>query len=320
MKKHCSHAKPAEQKNTSIITGFSVYLAIDITALFIILGILSYSTVKKGSVQSFSSTMSGILPVYANTVDSLNQQFINEMNPYTKSYFVAVGDTEGIVNWIRQNSARRSADFESIFFCGLDKIAHTDDGKDIDISDRAYFNEIMQEKTDFYISNQMLSKADNTPVYQVCVAAYNTGRKKIGFFAGSVTLAKLQEYTENIKVGTNGYLAVFDGNGICIAHRDKTKVLTNMNNSTDQKKLAVIKRMIHRESGAGQLSDGSYAFFEPIKDTLWSIAAVLPAAEVNATANSLGKTLVVLFLLFIIILIVIAAGLTAQSIMKSASL
>jgi len=94
---------------------------------------------------------------------------------------------------------------------------------------------------------------------------------------------------------------------MCIAHRDKSNVLTNMNDSTDRGKRAVIKRMMKKESGAGHLSDGSYAFFEPIKDTSWSIAAVLTATEVNATANSLGKTMVVLFLICIIILIFITA-------------
>lgn len=307
MKEHSSGVRTAGQKRRSIITEFSVWLGIEIAALFVILSILSYLTVKKGSVKSFSSTMSGILPVYSDTVDSWNQQLIGEMNAYTKSYFVAVGDTDGLINWLRQNKQRRSSSFITISFCGTDKTAHTDDGQDFNISDRPYYKEMMKDETDFYISNMTQSETDKTPVYQVCVAAYNTHHEKIGFFSGSVSFAKLQEYTKTIKVGSNGNLGIFDGNGICIAHHDKASYMTDMNKSTDHGWRTVIKKMMKKESGAGQLADGSYAFFEPIKNTSWSMAAVLPAVEVNATANSLGKTMIVLFLLSIIILIILAA-------------
>jgi methyl-accepting chemotaxis protein len=307
MNNHSSGGMPADKKRKSIIAEFSIWIGVEIAALFIVLGVLSWLTVKKGSVQSFSGTMSGILPVYADTVDSWNQQLVSEMNLYTKSYFVAVGDTDGLVNWIRQNRRRRSDSFTSVAFCGTDKTAHTDDNQDFDISDRSYYKEMMKDKTDFYISNMIQTGTDKTPVYEVCVAAYNTHHEKIGFFTGSVPFTKLQEYAESSKAGNSGKLGIFDGNGICLAYNIKEKLMTNMNDSTDQRWRSTIKKMMKKESGAEKLSDGSYAFFEPVKNTPWSIAAVLTASEVNATANALGRMMVVLFLLCIVILIIITA-------------
>ena len=307
MKEHSSGVTPADKKRKSIIAEFSIWLGFEITALFIILGLLSYFTVKKGSVQSFSSTMAGVLPVYADTVDSWNQQLINEMNMYTKSYFVAVGDTDGLINWVRQNRQRRSTSFTGVAFCGTDETAHTDDGQNFNISDRTYYKEMMKDKTAFYISDMIQTETDKTPVYEVCVAAYNTHHEKIGFFTGSVTFAKMQEYAKNIKVGNNGKLGIFDGNGICLAYHNQNKLMTNMNESTDQGWRTTIKKMMKKESGTGKLSDGSYAFFEPVKNTPWAMAAVLTASEVNATANDLGRTMIILFLLCIVILIIITA-------------
>ncbi|MFA6856906.1 MAG: methyl-accepting chemotaxis protein, partial [Treponema sp.] len=268
---------------------------------------------------SISNNISGMVPVYADAIDSWNQQFIREIHLYTESDFVKNGDIEGVVNWIRKNTDRRSTDFTSILFCHMDGLSQSDSGQDIDLSDRTYVKAMTKEGKDFFISNPVKSRLDNSLIYQICVAAYDKNHKKIGFFAGVVTLVHLQEIVETVKVGTGGYLTIIDGDGICLAAPSTDLIMKNMNESTDPGIRAAVKRMIKRESGTENVINSkgkkAYGFFGPIKNTSWALVAVVPESEVTQTAAELGKTLAILCFIFVVILILITA-LTAWNVIK----
>ena len=311
MKHFSSEKKTVEKKRKSIIVQFSVRLGIIITVMLIALGVLSYLSVAKGSEKSLSNNIKGMVPVYADTIDLWNQQFIREMHLYTESDSVKNGDIEAIVVWIRKNMDRRSSDFSSVFFCDMKGMSRSDSGQDVDLSDRDYVKAMLQEGTDLFISDPVKSRLDDTLIYIVCSAAYDSNHKRLGFFAGVVTLEHLQEIVETIKVGTNGYLSIIGGSGICLADPDKDLVMKDLNKSPDQGILKALKKMKNRESGTefvvNSAGDKAYGFFGPIKNTSWSIVAVVPEKEVNATAAELGKTLAILCVVFVFILILITA-------------
>lgn len=299
--------KTPERKRRSLIAQFSVQLGIFITVLFTILGFLSYYLVAKGSVQSISESMSATVPVYANTIDSWNQQLIRELYLYTRSDFIYNDDIAGAVDWIRQNRARRPSEFSGIFFCGLDGITRNELGTDSDSSDVDFVKVMLRNGIDFYISNPQKSPVDQSFIYMVCAAAYDKDNKKTGFFGGVVSFEKLQYFITTMKLGQKGYLELINGNGICIAHPDNQKIMKDMNESTDPQERAAVKMMTGREAGSAALENDTYMFFAPVQNTSWSVAAVLPESEINATANRLGKALVALFFVFIVVLIVITA-------------
>jgi methyl-accepting chemotaxis protein len=296
------------KKYKSIVFEFSAWLGFYITVLSIILGVLFYLTVKKTSAESFSGTVGNMIPVYADVMDSWNQQLIREMHLYTKADIVAGGNSKAIVDWMQQNRNLRSDDFNTVFFCDMNGIAHDDRGSEsVNMSDQAFVKAMQQEKTEFYVSDPVKAMVDNTLVYQVCVAAYDSRHKKVGFFGGVVLLNHLQDIVKSVKISTGGYLSIFDGTGVCMADPVKSNIMKNMNDSSDAGKRTAVKRMMNGESGVEQLENGSYMFFGPVINTHWSVSAVLPAFEVNATADRLGKMMIILFLLFIVTFVGVAA-------------
>jgi methyl-accepting chemotaxis protein len=311
--------KEKKGKRSSIIVQFSLRLGLAIAALFIILGILSYISVEKGSERSFTDNIKGMVPVYADSIDSWNQQFARDLRLYTQSDFVADGDIEGIVAWMRKNQNRCSSDFSSMFFCGMDGMSRSNSGQDIDLSDRDYVKAMTTGGKDFLVGDPVKSRLDNSFIYQVCVAAYDKNHTKLGFFCGIVTLSHLQEMVETVKVGKNGHLSIVDDNGICLAHADSSFIMKNLNESTDPGTRSIVKKMVKGETGTGTVvsvhGEKSYAFYGPVKNTSWSIMAVLAESEVKATAYSLGRTITILSVLFAALLIVITA-LTAWNVIK----
>jgi len=319
MESNSAKTSGARKKERSLIVQFCTRLGLAIIVLFTALGILSYSIVSSGSKKNTSNHISGMVPVYADTIDSWNQQMIREMHLYTQSDLVKNGDTAGIIAWLRKNTDRRSPDFSGVYFGTMDGTAYSDSGQTLDLSDRAYVQKIIKDGADIVISDPVKSRLDNTYIYQVAVTAYDAGNKKIGYFSGAVSLAHFQKVTETIKVGKNGYITILDGSGTSLADPDTKNIMKNMNDSSDPGIRAAVKRMTKGETGMQRLvntfGEPSYCYFGPIKHTSWSVAAILPDREINSTAVSLGKTLVMLCVIFVVILIVITA-LTAWNVIK----
>ncbi|MCK9171112.1 MAG: hypothetical protein M0P01_11925, partial [Treponema sp.] len=82
MEKNSSKTNTTGKKRKSIIAQFSMRLGLVIAVLFVALGVLSYISVAKGSEKSISNNISGMVPVYADAIDSWNQQFIREIHLY----------------------------------------------------------------------------------------------------------------------------------------------------------------------------------------------------------------------------------------------
>jgi methyl-accepting chemotaxis protein len=310
-------------KKKSLVFRFSIYLGFLILFLLCALCILSVRIVSTGAGTSYKQNVEVMVPAFTNSVGLWTQQFVHEVNVYVKADIVRHGTIDEIVTWLRSIQDRRLKDFYDVIFCGPDAIAHVDLGSDQPVSDRPYFKAIMQEGKDVYIGDPVVSKVSGKMVYQVCVAAYNADKKKIGFFAGIVTVDHLQEMVKELKIGQKGYMYVIDGAGSIIAHPDKDRMLKNLAHpdKDDEKVLRgfvpVTEAMIQGKSGSAIAYDARYGdvfvYYSPVSGTSWSAAAVVPLSQVNETAINLTKKITLGCLAVTIILILAAAAMIIYS-------
>ncbi len=298
-------------KPKSLIFQFALKQGILVLALFVIFGTFVVSTVSKGANRSYRETMEGMIPIFSNSVNLWTQQFIHEVHMYTESDIVKTGTADEIAAWLRSIADRRLKDFSSVFFCGPDGIAHSGLGSDIDISDRDYFKAIMQEGKDIYITDQSQSKLLNTMAFEVCVAAYNSRKEKIGFFAGVITTDHLQQMVIQTKIGKSGYLFIVDGKGTVMAHPDADTLQSDLTKSTSAGMPDIAKSMILGKSGEGYTRDNrhqeSAVFYAPVEGTSWSVAAMIPETQVERTAHVLANSIVIGCIVFGILFTAVSA-------------
>jgi methyl-accepting chemotaxis protein len=307
-----------EKRKRSLVIQFSLRMGLVILLLFSGFGYLSYVSVANGSKKSLSNTIMGMVPVYADLIDSWNKQFMSELHLYTQSDYVKNGDVEGIVSWIRTKQDRRSPSLSSVFFSGMDGISRSDSGADMNLADRDYIVAMTTGGKDQFISNPIQSRLDNSLIYQVCLAAYDKNNRKFGLFVGVVYLSHMQKIIESVHVGQKGYLTILDGNGVCVADINQSLLMKNFKDSEDPHTRRMVERTIKREAGVELITNAEgkemYAFFGPVPNTSWSIIANIPSSEVHATAAELGKILLTLCVLFVAILVALTAFIIWNSI------
>lgn len=74
-------------------------------------------------------------------------------------------------------------------------------GVTIDISNRDYFHDVMNpNNTTYVISEPLISRSDNEPIFVICYPMMNEKKEKTGFINGAVSLNKISEIAEGIDV------------------------------------------------------------------------------------------------------------------------
>jgi methyl-accepting chemotaxis protein len=192
------------------------------------------------------------------------------------------------------------------------------------VSDRAYFQAVMNGGKDYYIDAAVLSRDTGTPVINIAKAVKSTDGKVQRLVAVQIKLDKLSEIAAAIKVGKTGYGWIIDQTGLVIAHPTKEAVMkldtTNADKDGYKGLDALGKRMIASESGIGTYvrKDGVQmtTYYARVPNSPgWSLGLSLPTSEVNETTTSLISLLLIILGVGIALAIVISVFM-ANSIVK----
>ncbi len=119
-----------------------------------------------------------------------------------------------------------------------------------DRSNRWWFKQIMTDKKPF-ISKSYYSLSGNVPVTSAIIPIYNKN-ELTGIMGSDIRLDRLQEIVEEFSMGSS-FAYVIDGEGVVIAHPDKTKVAELYNYKS-------LEKMVLKRDASGNVvvdSDGN---------------------------------------------------------------
>lgn len=135
--------------------------------------------------------------------------------------------------------------------------------------------------------------------------------KVLGNLAGNIPISHVSQIVANTQLGKGSYAFALDSKGVPIAHPNK-KFLEGLNsflNSSNTALATISKSMVARQQGIQLMQlDGEWVYtaFAPLNGANWSIALVIPRANVEQELGPLNiLALVVGGLLIIAILVAI---------------
>lgn len=190
--------------------------------------------------------------------------------------------------------------------------------------DREFYRKIIAEKQDSFIGELHVSELTKRPVFVIAHKVVDSYGDVVGVFGATIALEKLSQMTSRIAMGQVGYGWIVDGNGLVLAHPDKSMVgQFNIlrSSQTGYKGLEELgSKMVKSQSGFGTIvsPDGKRLFlaFTPIPDTpSWTLGLAIPESELFARANRM--IMMVLIVLAVIVgAVVIVSFIVGQSISK----
>jgi sigma-B regulation protein RsbU (phosphoserine phosphatase) len=162
-----------------------------------------------------------------------------------------------------------------------------------DPREREWYKTAKQTRTSGW-TNVMIDAVSNKPMITFFRPIYDNDRKLIGVVGADVTIETINQKIINTQVGKNGYAFLVDSHGSIIAHPgmqiknkkwDETLEMESLLQTKNQDLFKMVGEMITGNSGVNRMElEGSekYIAYAPITRTGWSIAVVMPVAEIVA--------------------------------------
>ncbi|MDD3852187.1 MAG: methyl-accepting chemotaxis protein [Syntrophomonadaceae bacterium] len=184
-------------------------------------------------------------------------------------------------------------------------------GKTVNISDRDYFQQAMQGKTN--LSEPLINKTDQSISILAAAPICNHQRQVVGVLTAVRNATALSDITNQIKYEQTGYAYMLNREGNVIAHPNQELVLEQANFIKESKtkseyvQLAeVLTRMTNGEEGFGEYyfsvsKQNVMMGFAPVGDTGWSIAVAAPREEVLSSLNTMKLTMTAVAIVFILL-------------------
>ncbi len=182
----------------------SVFL-ICIMAAFIPLLLILNTRVKSLNVEQTKVQTMELINSKSTEIGFWLFQRISEVKIIHEFAFKDSYDPESLRPYLtRLNSSlsNQYGNLHEIFAVGtIDGKGWVNDNITIDISNRDYFHQVMAEGNENYvISEPLISRSDNQPIFIICYPLMNNQKVKTGFINGAVSLNKITEIASGIKV------------------------------------------------------------------------------------------------------------------------
>lgn len=296
-------------KAKSLKTKMVLYFVIMITIILAVMGAVITMNVR-GSVTTLNEDLTEqVVLARAGEIGQYIEGLVYEATQWSSNDVMLLGNMWIIGSDLEKKQDGLRSDFEMTFFADPQGNATTSLGSEMNISDRAYFDEIINGGKEYVISNPLVSKATGETIFVIAhVVKNDVSGRLIGLFGVTVKLETLNHVLDNIKIGENGHPWIIDNTGLIIAHPDESyRMVLSMDNSAESgfKGLKEVgDKMLAGEEGIGQYTDTTgekvYASYAPIPNTPgWAIAYSLPETDMMSAVNSMVMMIIVIVLLSI---------------------
>ena len=173
-----------------------------------------------------------------------------------------------------------------------------------DIQNREYFRSIMAGGPS-QITPPLISRTTGVPTIFMVSPIVDDRNTPQGLIGAGISLEYIQQIAEELKAGETGYGFIIAQDGTYIYHPRKEFILRkSMTELDDPTGHELSKKMVSGESGMFRYTEAGIsmiAFYHPIPISGWSVASVLPAAELYAPAAKMIRVLMVVTIVFVLL-------------------
>ncbi len=160
------------------------------------------------------------------------------------------------------------------------------------------------EKKSIYVTTPFEDITNHAITSTVVNPLFENG-KDIGCTGVDISIDKLSEVLDNVKIGEDSTVFMIDSTGLNIYHRDKSKILKENIFDSSEKLTEIAENMISGKMGTEEYTyDGEkkYICYNPIPISNWSVAAAVPEDYVKSKSRVVTIIFIIMYSLTCVIL------------------
>ncbi|MCR4580641.1 MAG: methyl-accepting chemotaxis protein [Treponema sp.] len=295
--------------NLILLIGFSFAL---LTILqVVILGKIAITDSREDKIQNYSMLAQAYDLALINDIDG----YYKELDLYIGAEVMKEGDVDKAGLWLQENEKLRNPEFDYIMIAGQEGLSYNDNGTRTNISTRDYYQAIMKNGKEKYIDNPVISKTTGQPVVHITRALKDENGKTFAMLAGVININILTKEISEIKIGSNGYAWMIDGNGVVMTHPNKEYIMeknfiTGISDPKHNDMVEVAKQIADGKDGFSWIvglgsSKQDLIVYRGVVGTPWGLAFSIPGNQVDALGNRIAQTTLIFGIIVLIVIILI---------------
>jgi methyl-accepting chemotaxis protein len=278
-----------------------------LSVLLLGVGLFISLSARNKSYDSSLAFSDGITSAAEVAIEEWLGGVINQVEMISNSPDIKEMDESRYLEFISGMAEGSQHIFESLFVADLDGNAVTHENVAVNLSDRQYFKDVLNDK-ELQISNALSSLVSGKPIIVIAMPVYDFDNNLTGVFGASVILDELAAKINRIKIGEAGALFIVDGNGQTVTHPNPDMIMNfNITQKHDgyEGLTDIAEKMVSGQSGSDifKRSDGTelVLIFQTIRGTQnWSVGAIIPKAQINKLSDDLMWIILIGFSIIIV--------------------
>lgn len=298
------------------------FLVAALVPLGIIVSFQQY-TVRREMSAYGKSSMGALARTLATSVDWYLKDMLDLFEAMSRSPALGSGDRALALAELKRFRDSLPQEVELIFFATPDGKAINSEGKEVEMRDRAYFQEALQGKR--AVSEVRVSATTGTKVISLAVPVVQAGRI-IGVFGGNVGVGRFTSEVEATLFGKSGYAYMVDRRGVAISHPKPENILKlNITQSSSESLNRIGREIVKGGEGFGRyVWEGvdKFVFWAPVRCAGWAAVVTSPVGEFYGPADGVFKSALwgsILLLGFALFLAWFLARMIAKPVVRFAS-
>jgi len=291
-----------------------VTILLPIVSLLVVFAVLIYFRLQISTISWQDTTLSQVASYSASIVERWINGLIKEAKVFSEENEVIealeTGEYEELVNnQLKQKVSKREELL--MYLIGYpDGKAPNTTGAVSSISDRSYFNAIVNEGKDVYVSEAVVSKSTGKNIFVIACAVKSPEGKTVGLFGSVVNLEYLAKLVEQLKLGM-GDIIIVDKNGQVIYHKNNEYVMnlniTNASSKNFQGFEKIWEEIKQNNQGKGIIKNPTgkreFVFYTPVRGASnWSVLITVPE---DTYMERVRISIILIVSIFVVLIVVI---------------
>lgn len=291
-------------------------------AIFLIVGSIIYLNVSKNYKEVSEKNANVILNGKTEAISFYMQGLTNEMTALSENTIMSSGDANKINEFLKLSLAKKKERYDNLFFSDLSGQYMAANGAKGNISERAYFKDLVKQGNGFVVSRPLISKSTGKAMFVIAVMVKNELGENIGVLGNNVLLDAISQISSSVVVGKSGYAWICDDETTILAHPvPEARMKLNLKTTDDLKNMKEnAHKIVEQDTSNFEVENLKKVpviiYTKKIPNTPgWAFGISIPKSELFEAANKIA-ILIIVIVFISLILIGIISEITSNSIAK----
>ncbi len=279
---------------------FFVFLLV--LLLLITEGLVCFFTMRSNAEKLYLSITKEVIASYSNNISTLISRFNADLMLFATA---PVEDSrEDIVDKMGKLQPMLANDILNVFYADDSGYGYQYNKPPVPIFDRIYYYEMIYNNKNYWLDEPVISKSFGVPIFHIAQSAFDKSGKKRGFFSISIPLKTIEDNIKETQFINKGNVFIIDTQGHFILRPQHSFISKNYKRSlhSDKNVDTLLDTMAMQMKGhlrfKGQDGKKYIVVYTPIKETPWSLAAIIPHSEILSSFSSVGYKMLFTLVIF----------------------